>query len=250
MVPAPPSSREPLVLIPGVQGHHEWMASTIEALAVYHPVVTFSLDVARGPGAFDQWCRHIDRQLDRQGAARAALVGVSFGGLIALQYAALRPERVTRLVLVSTPAPAAPADARIHRYLRHPRAWFPVFTIGAAGRLVPEIRAAFPGWRGRTAFALRHAGRVLRWPMSASRSAGWVREWSTLDLAAVARRVTASTLVITGEPELDRVVPVAGTLEYLRLIPGARHVVLERTGHLGILSRPAAFARAVADFVA
>lgn len=86
--------------------------------------------------------------------------------------------------------------------------------------------------------------------MSPSRSAEWVREWGTLDLAAEARKVTAPTLLVTGEPGLDRVVPVANTLEYLRLIPHARHVVLPRTGHLGILSRSAEFARAVAGFVA
>ena len=57
------------------------------------------------------------------------------------------------------------------------------------------------------------------------------------------------TLVITGEAALDRVMPVEGTREYARLIPNARVVMLERTGHLGIITRPEAFAEIVASFV-
>ena len=37
--------------------------------------------------------------------------------------------------------------------------------------------------------------------------------------------------------------------EYIRLIAGARSVILERTGHLGTMTRPDAFAALVHDFV-
>jgi pimeloyl-ACP methyl ester carboxylesterase len=70
-----------------------------------------------------------------------------------------------------------------------------------------------------------------------------------LDIASDCRRIAAPTLVVTGESELDWVVPVSQTAGYARLIPGARHLVLERTGHLGTISRPATFAQAVARFV-
>ena len=78
--------------------------------------------------------------------------------------------------------------------------------------------------------------------------AGWVREWETTDLTADVRRITARTLVITGEPELDRIVPVSSSLEYLSLIPGATHVTFPHTGHLGFTTRPREFARLVTDF--
>jgi pimeloyl-ACP methyl ester carboxylesterase len=61
-------------------------------------------------------------------------------------------------------------------------------------------------------------------------------------------RITAPTLVVTGERDLDRVVPVDGSSEYLRLIPNARAAVLERTGHLGSITRPEAFTAIVRAF--
>ena len=62
------------------------------------------------------------------------------------------------------------------------------------------------------------------------------------DIVADCSRVTAPTLVVTGERALDRVVPVDGTLAYVPLIAGARHQTLARTGHLGSITTPEAFA--------
>ena len=68
--------------------------------------------------AFDNYIRQLDSVFERTGLERAALCGVSYGGFIALRYAALRPERVSRLILVSAPAPglgAVGAAAALHR---------------------------------------------------------------------------------------------------------------------------------------
>jgi pimeloyl-ACP methyl ester carboxylesterase len=62
-------------------------------------------------------------------------------------------------------------------------------------------------------------------------------------------RVVAPTLVVTGERQLDRVVPASGSHEYLRLIRGARAAQIDRTGHLGCITRPDAFVTIVDDFV-
>jgi len=42
---------------------------------------------------------------------------------------------------------------------------------------------------------------------------------------------------------------VESTREYLACIPGTRHVIFERTGHLGVVTRPDRFADLVCDFV-
>jgi pimeloyl-ACP methyl ester carboxylesterase len=57
------------------------------------------------------------------------------------------------------------------------------------------------------------------------------------------------TLVMTGEAELDRVVPVQLTEMYLRIVPQAERVTLISTGHLGLITRPREFAAATASFV-
>ena len=68
------------------------------------------------------------------------------------------------------------------------------------------------------------------------------------DFTASARAVVAPTLVLTGEPGLDRVVPVRSTKEYVNLMPGAREAVLAQTGHIGCVTRPREFAELVRGF--
>jgi pimeloyl-ACP methyl ester carboxylesterase len=90
---------------------------------------------------------------------------------------------------------------------------------------------------------------MARFPVSPPLMAACIRAWRTADLVSACRRVVAPTLVVTGDPDLDQVVPVSSSLEYLRLIDGARHVRMERTGHLGLVARPDIFARTVKTFV-
>ena len=240
----------PIVLVPGIQGRWEWMAPAIHALERRHRLLTFSLTEASGRGFFDQWHQRIDAAMEAACIQRAALVGVSFGGVIAAAYAARYPDRVTHLVLVSTPSPRYRLDRRTSWYVRWPLLALPLFAIRASHRLLPEICAALPHWGPRARFALVHSLRTLRSPVSPRLMAAWAREWQTRSPGtAELRSVTAPTLVITGEPGLDRVVPVESSLDYLELISGARHVTLTCTGHIGLLLRPDAFAAIVSDFL-
>jgi pimeloyl-ACP methyl ester carboxylesterase len=68
------------------------------------------------------------------------------------------------------------------------------------------------------------------------------------DIVGDCSKVTTPTLVVTGEPALDRVVPVDSSLAYVPLIAGARHGTLGRTGHLGSITTPDAFAGLVREF--
>jgi len=79
--------------------------------------------------------------------------------------------------------------------------------------------------------------------------ASWVKSWMETDLTSDCRRLRAPTLIVTGEAALDRVVPVTSSLDYLQLISGSRHVTLERTGHLGYLTQPDAYAAIVTAFL-
>lgn len=252
----PNHPKPPLVLVPGIQGRWEWMAPAIAALGRFFDVRTFSLGavgrpnqrtaIENGPGLFERWHDAIDALTGTDGPC--TVVGVSFGGLIAVTYAAARPERLRRLVLVSAPSPRFRLDSRQTAYLRHPLTSLPAFALRGAGRLAPEVIAALPTWRERCRFAAVYGVRTLVYPASPRSMARWAREWMADDLTDRCRAIRVPTLVITGDPSLDRVVPVSSSLEYLALIPGSQHAQIQSTGHLGFLLKPRLFAEMVERF--
>ena len=71
---------------------------------------------------------------------------------------------------------------------------------------------------------------------------------ASLDVERDLARVRCPVLVMTGESALDRVVPVAMTREYHRIWPHATEAVLKQTGHIGLITRPEAFAQLVSSF--
>jgi pimeloyl-ACP methyl ester carboxylesterase len=249
-------SGPPLVLVPGIQGRWEWMQPAVEALAAGCRVITFSLadeptcagrfDAARG---FDCYVEQIRDAMDQAGVARACVCGVSYGGLMAAAFAARHPERVSGLVLVSALPPSWRPDARVRFYLRAPRLLSPLFLLNSL-RMYREIAAACPGALDGLRAAARHAANVMAHMLSPARMARRVRLLQTVDLARELESLAVPTLVVTGEPQLDRVVPVRLTEEYLRICRGAERVTIGSTGHLGLITRPHAFASGVVPFVA
>jgi 3-oxoadipate enol-lactonase len=250
-------SGPPLVLIPGLQGRWEYIRPAVDALSAYFRVLTFPLcdepsarmscDPSRG---FDRYGDQVRAALDERGIARSAVCGISFGGLIAAHFAATDPARTAALVLVSTPRWRMGLKRRHQIYLRMPWLLGPLLLVEMPWRLGPEVRVAIPDSAARRRFTIAAIATFFRAPLSVSRMAVRGRLVTEIDLRGDCERITAPTLVVTGEPGLDYVVPVAGTSEYLRLIPGASGVVIERTGHLGSVTRPTAFASIVRDFVA
>jgi pimeloyl-ACP methyl ester carboxylesterase len=250
-------SGPPLVLIPGIQGRWQWMRPAVRALARRFRVLTFSLAAlprsGRGDASIPPFDAHVDQALgamDRAGMERALVCGVSYGGLVAVRLAATHPSRVSALVLASAPSPSWRPDARVRRYAGAPWLSAPAFFLGAHERLWNEIRAARPlkGERWRTLAG--YLGEIALHPPSPAAMARRVRALAGCDLVADSRTVKAPTLVMTGEEDLDRVVPVAGTREYLSLVPGATAFTLERTGHIGLVTEPGEFAAAIERFAA
>ena len=240
-----------VILIPGIQGRWEWMTPTIDALAVSHRVMSFSLgEMPDGGDWFGAWHRTIDSLIDRANERRAVIVGVSFGGVIATRYAARRPDRVRALVMASTPPPSWRPNRRQARDLRSPRLALPFFVLRGISRLTPEILAARPSWPLRLKLGVEYARRVVTAPVSPRSMASWVDTWLATDTAPDCASIKAPTLIVTGEPKLERVVPVNSTREYLKLIPDARYAVLPDTGHVGVITKPFRFAEIVGRFLA
>ena len=235
----------PLVLIPGIQGRCEYMRPAADALSAYFRVLTFSL---RGE-TLDDYAAQVAQTLDEQHLERAIVCGVSFGGVVALRFAAFLPQRTQALVLASTPGPGWQLRPRHDIYARFPWIFGPLFLAETPWRLRGEMAVAFPDRRARRRFRRQALRTLVSAPVSFSQMAARARLIERFDVPAACATVSAPTLIVTGEPHLDHVVPVGGSSEYARLIAGARSAVLERTGHLGSVTRPDAFARLVRDFV-
>lgn len=245
----------PVVLIPGIQGRWEWMKPAVDALGARCRVITFSLaDEPTGGGIFDEakgfesYVEQIREAMDARGLRTATICGVSYGGLIAARFAARHADRVASMVMVSAIPPTWRPDGRVRFYLRAPWLLSPLFLVGSL-RMYPEIAAANAGVLAGMSAAMRHAINALTHMFSPGRMARRVHMLEPVDLSEGLDRVKVPTLIITGEGGLDRVVPVETTKEYLRIWPRAEFVTLQRTGHLGSITRPAEFADAIAAFL-
>ncbi len=264
----------PVVVIPGIQGRWEWMKPAIDALAQRCRVITFSLaDEPSSGGRFDErhgfqcYVDQVHEALDTAGVREAAICGVSYGGLIAAAFAARHPDRASSVVLVSPLPPSWKPDARVRFYLHAPRLLTPLFLL-ASLRMYGEVAAASAGPARGFAAATRLGWLCVTHMFSPGRMARRVRLLESLDLQAEVAGVaahasapltapltappttppTTPALIITGEPTLDRVVPVRTADEYLRLWPQANVATISRTGHLGSMTRPAELARLVVPF--
>ena len=122
------------------------------------------------------------------------------------------------------------------------------YTLATVGDVPTEIRAALPRLSQRLRFSVRQTSTLMRCFISPTRMAtrlAWLGQFAFSDPAAFAK----PAMVITGEPGLDRVVRPELTRRYLDLLPQARHAVLQRTGHLGVSTRPDEFAALVRSFL-
>lgn len=246
----------PIVLIPGIQGRHEWGLATVEALAPLGRVITFSLADEPTSGfawaesaGFDNYLTQLDEVLGTTGGEPAVVVGISYGGLIAAEYAARHPGRLAALVVASAPPPAWRLPERVRRYLKAPRLMAPVFLIGAPVRAYPELRAALPDRGDRWHFMIDNARTIAASPASPSRMARRLR-WLETAHFALDHALDVPALIVTGEPTLERVVPPADTLMYRTFLPGARVVTMSHTGHAGSITKAREFAAEVATLVA
>jgi pimeloyl-ACP methyl ester carboxylesterase len=181
-----------------------------------------------------------DELLDGLGLAETALVGHSFGGMVACEVAALRPSRVTRLVLIDPiglwrdDAPVtnwmlvAPRDLPAHVF-RDPHA--------------PAARALFSLPDEPEAQALARAR--LTWAMGATGKFIW--PIPDKGLKKRIHRITAPTLLVWGAE--DRLVPFAYAEAFAARLPRPRIEVVGEAGHAPHLEQPEAVARLVHAFL-
>ncbi|WP_369146075.1 alpha/beta fold hydrolase [Streptomyces sp. R44] len=183
--------------------------------------------------------------LDHLGAERAAVVGSSFGGRVALELAALHPGRVSALALLGPAMPGMAPSPELRAWGAREDALIEAGDLDAAVELnvdtwlgpeAPEAARALVRDGQRRAFDLQLAAPEEHHPVPA--------EVTRDDLA----RIQAPALVAAGAHDLADFRAVADELG--KLLPAARRVDLDWAGHLPALERPDETARLLLSFLA
>jgi pimeloyl-ACP methyl ester carboxylesterase len=185
------------------------------------------------------------------------VVGLSLGSCVALQLAADHPDLVSRLS-VGAPtiagAPAEPGTAQRRRELTVLRRMAPAMSRRIpAGELLADLwmqsppdifrgTEAHPELRARLrSVIIRH-----RWEELATGALGSVAQAVHTDKDL--RRITASTLVFSGDEDMPTFIANAARLA--RVLPDCRVEPLRAAGHLCLLERPSDVTAALAPHLA
>jgi pimeloyl-ACP methyl ester carboxylesterase len=179
--------------------------------------------------------------LDRLEIHQAALVGLSMGGYVALDFAHRYPERLAALVLADTRAEADTSDQRDGRI----RMAEQVAQAGVAA-LLPLL---LPRLLSPTASADARASLsaiILRQP-AAGVIAGLHAMAERPDASPWLSAIAVPTLVLVGAA--DAVTPPEAAAALAQGIPGARRVVIPGAGHLANLEEPGAVNAALRAFL-
>lgn len=248
------TGEQTVLLVMGLGGHAtEWGTEFPELLARKYRVVRMdNRGIAASVTEVAKWSMEDMANdalavIDALGVARAHVIGTSMGGMIAQQLALLHPDRIDRLVLMSTSfggAEAVPPTPEAIALFTPP----PGLSLAEQRRMSLGVITA-PGFAEKNLDLLEHLvalresvptrGRVFHAQLEAI---------FTSDRGEAVRKLQPPTLVIHGVD--DTLVPVGNGKLLAERIPGARLCLLERCGHLPHLERPAESAEAVLAFFA
>jgi 3-oxoadipate enol-lactonase len=236
----------PLVLLhAGVADHRMW-DSLVPLLSQGHRVVRYDLrgfGEAPAPAGGFSASDDLAELLDALRIDRAALVGCSNGGRVALQFAIERPERVTELTLISAPLPEHDWSAEVIAAWEAEEA-----TEGVDAVVEANLRSWLAGPRRRLD-DLDPGLRALAADMARKAEEGYVAaqgEERNPDppLGTRLGAVTAPTLVVDAALDFEDFSVIADRIA--AGIPGARRATIDDAGHVAPLERPDAVAALLA----
>ncbi|MGE5675044.1 MAG: alpha/beta fold hydrolase [Mycobacterium leprae] len=180
--------------------------------------------------------------LDGLRIQQAAIIGVSSGACIAMQYAVRHPERVSALVLANG---YGRADTFMQVKLN---SWDSA--MGAGGGPL-RFDTSTPWIWGRSYLNNHFEGlkpfREKGTALPAHAVHHLIRGGMTHDVLADLPQITCPTLLLTGDEDVLTPLPYAREIQ--ERIPHARMQMLEVAGHCMFLEQYEAFAKASADFL-
>lgn len=244
---------EPVVLIPGF-GVGMWIWFKQEtALAKNFRVITFDpRGIARSDGGSDfssmgELALDVESLLRELGVERAHIVGASFGGFVAQEFALRCPEMTRTLSLCCTSFGGSghvPPSAETLAALASTKG------LNSAERVRENLLLAFsPGY---VASEREEIERVIQ-----LREANYVPEQVYLyqlqaamafDASARVQEIEAPTLVITGDEDI--IVPMQNSRNLAARIPHARLQIIKGGSHTFFIEKADEFNRALCEFIA
>lgn len=190
-----------------------------------------------------------------------SILGHSWGGLLAMEYATRHPARVARMILLNT-GPASHTDLMRAREARETHeaerlaemraiAGTSAYAEGDIAAEAAYYRRHFAGTLSRTedlqAIVDRLRSHFTPKDILKARAIEqrlYAQTWMSpgYDLLPKLRRLTVPTLVVHGDRDLF---PLGGTRKVAEAISGAHLVVLNDCGHFAYLERPAEVLKAI-----
>jgi 3-oxoadipate enol-lactonase len=186
------------------------------------------------------YARDLAALLDAIEIGRAAIVGISIGGIIAQELYRQRPELVAALVLCDTGAKIGTDESWDERIA--------AVEIGGVESIADPILERWFTADFRAGRAPEFAG--FRAMLTRTPKQSYLAACGALkraDLRPYAGRIEAPTLCLVGDQ--DGSTPVALVRETAALIKGSRFEIIAGAGHLPNVEKPAAVARLIAEHV-
>jgi poly(3-hydroxyalkanoate) depolymerase len=241
-------TRTPLLLMNGIGVNLEVLQQFVDALDPAIEVLRFDVPGTGGspapliPYRFSALARLVRKMLDQLGYRQVDVLGVSWGGALAQQFAFQYPDRCRRLILVSTGTGAlmVPGRPSALTKMATPRRYQdPAYMEQVAGEIYggkihrqPELAREF----ARTA----RFGGMLGYFYQLLGAAGWTSiPWL--------RKLRQPTLILHGDD--DPLVPLVNARIMHRLIPHSKLYIFH-DGHLGLMTSAQELAQVVDQFLA
>jgi poly(3-hydroxyalkanoate) depolymerase len=244
----------PLLLCNGIGASLELLQPFVDSLDPRRPVIRFDMPGVGGspapvvPYHLGTSASLLAALLDRLGYDQADVLGISWGGGLAQQFALSRPDRVRRLVLVATGPGALMVPG-------HPRVLVRMLTPrrhrdpGYAARVAGELYGGSAREDPLVARDLLHATTRLGSLGASVPARGYFYQLiSTLGWTSLPRlpRLRPPTLILAGDD--DPIIPLVNARIMHRLIPRSQlHVY--HGGHLELAADSGRLAAAVQTFL-